>query len=64
MLNNNRINVFEQIKDVNIPIINDDNSVKVKLKNESTFAYSAKQFAINERLQIREITDDLLSRII
>jgi len=42
--------------------MNDDNSVKVKLKDESTFAYSAKQFAFNEKLRIREITDDLLSR--
>jgi len=48
--------------DANIPIMNDDNSVKVKLKDESTFAYSAKQFAFNEKLLIREITDYLLSR--
>jgi len=42
--------------------MDDDYSVKVRLKNESTFAYSPRRFAYNEKLQIREITDDLLSR--
>jgi len=56
------INVFEQVENLNIPIMDDDYSVKVKLKDESTFAYSPRRFAYNEKLQMREITDDLLSR--
>jgi len=42
--------------------MDDDYSVKVRLKDESIFAYSPRRFAYNEKLQIREITDDLLSR--
>jgi len=41
----------------------DDYSVKVRLKDESSFAYSLRRFGYNEKLQIREITDDLLSRM-
>jgi len=56
------INVFEHVENVNTPIIDDDYSVKVRLRDESTFAYSPRRFAYNKKLQIREITDDLLSR--
>jgi len=56
------INVFEQVENANIPVTDDDYAVKFRLKGESTFAYSPRQFAYNEKLQIREITDDLLSR--
>jgi len=51
------ISVFEQIENTNIPIMDDDYSIKVKLKDESTFAYSPRRFAYNEKLQIRKITD-------
>jgi len=56
------ISVFEQIENTNILIMDDDYSVKVKLKDESIFAYFPRRFAYNKKLQIREITDDLLSR--
>jgi len=56
------ISVFEQVENTNIPVTDDDYSVKVRLKDDSTFAYSPRRFAYNEKLQIREITDDLLSR--
>jgi len=56
------MNVFEQVENMNIPLEDDDYTVKVRLKDESTFAYSPRRFAYNEKLQIREITDDLLSR--
>jgi len=56
------INVFEQVENMNIPLKDDDYAVKVRLKDESTFAYSPRRFAYNKKLQIREITDDLLSR--
>jgi len=55
------ISVFEQIENINIPIIDDDYSVKVRLKDESIFAYFPRQFAYYEKLQIKKITDNLLS---
>jgi len=39
------ISIFEQIENANIPIMNDD---------------YPRRFACNKKLQIREITDDLL----
>jgi len=39
----------------------DEYLVKIALKDESTFAYAPRWFAYAERLQIREITDDLLN---
>jgi len=39
------INVFEQVENVNIPIMDDDYFVKVRLKDESNFAYSPRRFA-------------------
>jgi len=47
---------------MNIPLKDDDYAITVRLKDESTFAYSLRRFAYNEKLQIRKITDDLLSR--
>lgn len=45
-----------------VPVTNDDYAVSVNLKDESTFAYAPRCLAFAERRQIREITDDLLSR--
>lgn len=42
--------------------IDDNYFVKVKLKNDTTYRYSPKRFAWTEKLQIREIVDDLLRR--
>jgi len=56
------ISVFEQVENTNITVTDYDYSVKVRLKDESTFAYSPRRFAHNEKLQIKEITDDLLSK--
>jgi len=50
------------VENINIPVTDDDYTVKIRLKDESIFAYSPGRFAYNEKLQIREITDDLLSR--
>lgn len=43
-------------------MIEDNFSVKINLKDESVFAYAPRRFAYAERLQIREIMDNLLSR--
>jgi len=37
------ISIFKQIENTNIPIMIDDYSVKVKLKDKSTFVYSPKR---------------------
>lgn len=43
-------------------IIDDDYSVRINLKDKSTYAYSPRRFALEQRKQIREIVDDLLER--
>lgn len=45
-----------------VPESPDDFLVKVALKDDSIYAYAPRRFAWSERMQIREITDDLLSR--
>lgn len=42
--------------------IDDGYTVQVHLKDDSIFAYAPRRFAHMERLQIRQITDDLLRR--
>jgi len=54
------IKVFEQMENADISLKDDNYIVKIRLKDESTFAYSPRRFAY--KLQIREIMDDLLSR--
>lgn len=59
--------LIETIEEVNKEIvkpIDDGYAVKVYLKDDSTFAYAPRRFAHVERLQLREITDDLLKRSI
>lgn len=56
------INILNEIHDMNVDKINDDYCVKVALKDNSTYAYAPRRFAWTERLQIRDITDDLLAR--
>jgi len=40
----------------------EEDTVKISLKDDSIYAYAPRKFAWAERLQIREITDDLLRR--
>lgn len=46
----------------NVCEVDDNYSVSVNLKDNSTYAYALRKFALKEREQIREITDDLLDR--
>jgi len=55
-------NLINEIEETRYDIINDDYSVKVYLKDESIFAYAPRRFAHAERLQLREITDNLTER--
>jgi len=53
------------VLDVNktdVPLKDDGHAVHVRLRDNSIFAYAPRRFAHSERLQLREITDDLLNR--
>ncbi|XP_011686386.1 PREDICTED: zinc finger BED domain-containing protein 1-like [Wasmannia auropunctata] len=54
--------VFSETENTPIVPVEDDYSVKVSLKDHSTYAYAPRRFAWAEREQIRAITDDLLER--
>jgi len=56
------LNLLQKVEDPPVPVIEDDYLVKINLKDDSTFAYAPRKFAWPERIQIREITDDLLER--
>jgi len=45
-----------------LPETDDGYTVRVRLKDDSVYAYAPRRFAHAERLQLREITDDLLRR--
>ncbi|XP_029163451.1 uncharacterized protein LOC114934906 [Nylanderia fulva] len=45
-----------------VKVIDDDYYVSVNLKDHSTYAFAPRKFALEERKQIRAITDDLLER--
>lgn len=53
--------LIKNINDKIVPILDNDYSVKVTLKDSSTYAYAPRRFAWSERNQIRKITDDLLA---
>lgn len=55
-------NVVVDVCNSNVSQVDDGYTVKVYLKDESIYAYAPRRFAYAERLQIREITDDLLRR--
>lgn len=55
-------NTVVNIHRSSVPLVQDDYAVKVHLKDDSVYAYAPRRFAYAERLQIRQITDDLLKR--
>lgn len=56
------ISVFHEVENIDVPVVEDDYVIKTKLKDDSIFAFLPRRFTHKERFQIREITDDLLSR--
>jgi len=56
------VNLIKEIEETRFDTIEDDYVVKVRLKDESIFAFAPRRFAHLERLQLRQITDDLLER--
>jgi len=51
-----------EIDDSPVSEINDGYAVQIRLKDNSVYAYAPRRFARTERLQLHEITDDLLER--
>ncbi|XP_011859423.1 PREDICTED: uncharacterized protein LOC105556919 [Vollenhovia emeryi] len=56
------IETIKEVDSASIPVIDDDHSVKINLKEDSVFAFAPRRFAWSERLQIREIVNDLLEK--
>lgn len=56
------IETIVEVENLNVPAIEDDYCVRVNLKDFSTYAYAPRRFAMTEKLQIRAIIDNLLSR--
>lgn len=56
------ISIISQVENSNIQPISNDFAVRVKLKDDSTFAFAPRRFSQSERVEIRKITDDLLKR--
>ncbi|KMQ90234.1 retrovirus-like pol polyprotein, partial [Lasius niger] len=56
------ISTILEVENMDLPPVEDEYLVKLSLKDESVFAFSPRRFAWTERLQMREITDDLLNR--
>lgn len=59
---NRLVKLVKEIEDASIPVIEDDYRVRVNLVDKSVYAFAPRKFAFEERKQIREIIDDLLSR--
>lgn len=58
----NLVKMILEVEKTEIKQSDDDYYVTVNLKDTSTYAFAPRRFAWAERKQIREITDDLLSR--
>jgi len=56
------VSILIEVENTEIEPINLDYFIKVRLKNESIYSYSPRRFAWAERLQIREVVENLLER--
>lgn len=58
------IAIVNAVENMNVELADNDYFVKVVLKDDSiyAYAYAPRRFALAERIQVREITDDLLTR--
>jgi len=56
------LQVISEIEKTEIPPVDDDYTVSVRVKDDSIFAYAPRRFAHSERMELRKITDDLLDR--
>jgi len=51
-----------EVENSTVQRIEDDYAVSVRLKDDSVYAFAPRRFAHAERLEIRQIIDDLLER--
>ncbi|XP_067214809.1 uncharacterized protein [Linepithema humile] len=56
------IDIVTEVENKEIPVVKDGYSVKVALKDNTTYAFAPRRFAFSERQEMRKITDDLLAR--
>ncbi|XP_067212248.1 uncharacterized protein [Linepithema humile] len=56
------ITVIKESEESPVEHVDDGHAVTVALKDNSTYAYTPRRFAWSERIQIRDITDDLMRR--
>lgn len=56
------IALIVEIKNSEVLLADDNYNVKVALRDDSTYAYAPRRFVWSERIQIREITDNLLNK--
>jgi len=52
--------LLREIQNKDVPPIVDNHAVRVQLKDNSVYAYAPRRFAHIERLELRDITDELL----
>jgi len=56
------IDLIMDVEKMEVPTVDDDYAVSVRLKDDSIYAYAPRRFAHVEKLEIRKIIDDLLER--
>jgi len=56
------VQVINEVDQSVIEPVNDKYTVSVRLKDDSVYAFAPRRFAHSERVELREITDDLLER--
>lgn len=54
--------LLDEIENSDNQVTDDGYTVKVTLKDDSTYAYAPRRYAYAERIKLQEITDDLLKR--
>lgn len=62
MLKKQIVEVFKAVDNLEIEMIKDDYYAKVYLKDDSFFRYAPRRMSINEKKELDNIIDDLLSR--
>lgn len=56
------LNIFAEVDDMSLKPVKDNYHVQVNIKDDSIYAYAPRRMSYNEKLKLREITDDLLKR--
>ncbi|XP_039303958.1 uncharacterized protein LOC120357509 [Solenopsis invicta] len=56
------LDVFHECDSSVVEPVRDDYCIRVHLKDSSFFRYAPRRMSVNERLELKEITDDLLAR--